>query len=140
MNRGFLIHNPATVMVFHSVPVIRAVIRETLEREGYLVRATGDLGSAVDMLRESPPDLLVIGVSVGQVNGHDAAVYLRGKCPGMRVLMVAGLPADERVEVWTRGEAFWVFPQMFSPKDLAASVKEILAESPSARQTVTASP
>jgi DNA-binding response OmpR family regulator len=139
MNRGSMIQNPATVMVFHSAPVVRNVIREILENKGYLVRATGDLGNAVNMVQESPPDLLLIGVSVGHVNGHDAAVYLRSKCPGMRVLMIAGLPADERVEVWTRGEGFHVFPQMFSAEELVACVKEILADSRSPWSTVTAS-
>ncbi|HEY7392056.1 MAG TPA: response regulator [Bryobacteraceae bacterium] len=133
-----MIHNRATVMVFHSAPVVRTVIREILEREGYLVRATGDLGNAVDMVRESPPDLLLIGVSAGHVNGHDAAVYLRGKCPSMRVLMLAGLPADERVEIWTRGEGFSVFPQPFAPAELTACVKELLAQSrPAQRRAAT---
>jgi DNA-binding response OmpR family regulator len=127
----------ATVMVFHAVPVVRTVIREILEREGYLVRATGDLGNAVDMVGESPPDLLLIGVSVGQVNGHDAAVYLREKCPSMRVLMIAGLPADERVEIWTKGEGFSVFPEPFAPAQLTASVREILAQGPPPQRTFT---
>jgi CheY-like chemotaxis protein len=137
MVRGNMIHNDATVMVFHAVPVVRTVIREILEGEGYLVRATGDLGNAVDMARESPPDLLLIGVSAGQVNGHEAAVYLREKCPSMRVLMIAGLPADERVEIWTKGEGFGVFPQPFAPAELAASVREILAQSWPPQSTFT---
>ena len=130
-----MIHNLATVMVFHAAPVVRTVIREILEREGYLVRATGDLGNAVDMARESPPNLLLIGVSTGQVDGHDAAVYLREKCPSMRVLMIAGLPADERVEIWTKGEGFSVFPQPFAAAELTASVREILAQDRPPQQT-----
>jgi len=63
----------ATILVFHSAPVVRKVIREILEREGYVVRATGDLGIAVDMARESPPDLLLINEYVADINGHDAA-------------------------------------------------------------------
>jgi DNA-binding response OmpR family regulator len=137
MVRGNAIHKHATVMVFHAAPVVRTVISEILEREGYLVRATGDLGNAVDMVRESPPDLLLVGVSAGQVNGHDAALYLRGKCPSMRVLMIAGLPADERVEIWTKGEGFSVFPQPFAPRDLTASVREILAQSRPPQSTFT---
>jgi DNA-binding response OmpR family regulator len=122
-------------MVFHAAPVVRTVIGEILEREGYLVRATGDLGNAVEFVRETPPDLLLIGVSVGQINGHDAALYLRGKCPSMRVLMLAGLPADERVEIWTRGEGFGVFPRPFAPAELTAYVREILAQSRPAQPT-----
>ncbi|MGC9950489.1 MAG: response regulator [Bryobacteraceae bacterium] len=120
--------NCATILVFHSAPVVRKVIREILDREGYVVRATGDLGIAVDMVRESPPDLMLIDVYVGDINGHDAAVYLCQKCPSMLVLMVAGLPADGRIELETTGAGFDVFPKPFAPAELAARVKEILAD------------
>ena len=118
--------NCATILVFHSAPVVRAVIREILEREGHVVRATGDLGIAVDMVRESPPDLLLIDDYVGDINGHDAALYLCQKCPSMHVLMIAGLPADQRIEAWTTDADFLVFPQPFAPAELAARVKGIL--------------
>jgi two-component system cell cycle sensor histidine kinase/response regulator CckA len=118
--------NSATILVFHSAPVVRTVIREILEHEGYVVRATGDLGIAVDMVRESLPDLLVIDDYVADINGHDAALYLCERCPTMRVLMVAGLPDDQRIEIRTTGAGFMVFPRPFTPSDLAARVKEIL--------------
>ncbi|HUO27942.1 MAG TPA: response regulator [Bryobacteraceae bacterium] len=114
-----------TILLFHAAPVVRKVIREILEHEGYLVRATGDLGIAVDMIRESPPDLLVVDVYVAHLDGRDAARYLCQKNPGMRVLMVAGMPADQRVEERTTGEGFLVFPRPFAPAELAAKVKEI---------------
>jgi DNA-binding response OmpR family regulator len=115
-----------TILVFHSAPVVRTVIREILEREGYVVRATGDLGIAVDMVRESPPDLLLIDVYVADIAGHDAAVYLRQKCPHMRVLMVVGVPDDQRIEARTTDEGFMVFPKPFAPAELVVKVKEIL--------------
>ena len=118
--------NCATILVFHSAPVVRTVIREILEREGYVVRATGDLGIAVDMVRESPPDLLLINEYVADINGHDAALYLCKKCPSMRVLMVAGLPADQRIDARTTGEGFMVFPKPFAPAELVGEVRAIL--------------
>ena len=117
----------STILLFHSAPVVREVIREILEREGYVVRATGDLGVAVDMVRESPPDLLLVAIYVADINGHDAARYLCQRAPKMRVLVVAGLPDDQRVELRTTGEGFMVFPQPFAPADLARRVREILA-------------
>ncbi len=118
--------NCTTILVFHSAPVVRRVLREILEHEGYVVRATGDLGIAVDMVHETPPDLMLIDVYVGDINGHDAAVYLCEKCPSMKVLMIAGVPADARVELRTTGEGFAVFPEPFAPAALTASVKELL--------------
>jgi hypothetical protein len=39
---------------------MRVIIRDTLAFQGYLVEATGDVGVAVDRLKESAPDLLII--------------------------------------------------------------------------------
>jgi DNA-binding response OmpR family regulator len=118
--------NSATILLFHSAPVVRTVIREILEREGYVVRATGDLGVAVDMASETQPDLLIIAIYVADITGHDAARYLCQRCPKMRVLMVAGLPDDQRMEAPTIDEGFMVFPKPFAPADLVIKVKEIL--------------
>jgi CheY-like chemotaxis protein len=79
-----------TILLLVSDPVVRSVLEETLEREGYTVRATGDLGQAVDRLTESTPDLLITRTYVRSIPGHEAAVYLLTKCPTMRVLMVGG--------------------------------------------------
>jgi DNA-binding response OmpR family regulator len=115
-----------TILLFHSAPVVRTVIKEILEQQGYVVRATGDLGAAVDMARESTPDLLLIDIYVADIPGHDAAVYLCQKSPRMRVLMVAGVPADQRVQVRTTDAGFMVFPEPFAPAALVAKVKEVL--------------
>jgi DNA-binding response OmpR family regulator len=116
----------ATILLFHSAPLVRQVIREILEAAGYVVRATGDLGIAVDMVRETRPDLLLIDVYVANINGHDAALYLRQKCPALRVLMVAGVPDDQRIDARITNEGFLIFPPPFAPAVLIARVKEIL--------------
>jgi DNA-binding response OmpR family regulator len=118
--------NSSTILVFHSAPVVRTVIREILESQGYVVRATGDLGIAVDMVRESPPDLLLIDDYVGDINGHDAALYLSQKSPRMSVLMVVGLPHDQRIEAWTTDEKIDIFPKPYAPAALVAKVKQML--------------
>jgi CheY-like chemotaxis protein len=41
-----------TILLLTSEPVARLVIQEVLERAGYAVMATGDLGTAVDRLKE----------------------------------------------------------------------------------------
>ena len=46
-----------TILLLVSDPVVRSVLDEILQREGYMVLATGSLGQAVDRLKESTPDL-----------------------------------------------------------------------------------
>ena len=82
-----------TILLLVSDRLVRSVIGETLDREGYMVIPVGDLGSAVDWLKTSTPDLLIVRTYVSDMEGHDAAKYLQTKCPSMRVLMVGGLLA-----------------------------------------------
>jgi CheY-like chemotaxis protein len=48
-----------TTLLLVSDPIVRSIFKETLEHEGYMVVAAGDLGQAVDRMKECPPDLLI---------------------------------------------------------------------------------
>jgi CheY-like chemotaxis protein len=115
-----------TILLLTSEPVARVVMREELERAGYVVMATGDLGTAVDRLQESKADLLMISPYVETITGHDAAKYLQGRCPGMRVLMVAGLMADDRLQNRALLERVEIFPKPFTGPELLNKVRQIL--------------
>lgn len=115
----------ATILVLNSEPVVRSVIKDVLEREGYVVLATGDLGTAVDIMSDCVPDLLLTNIDF-PTSGHDAAQYLKKKCPKMRVLIMAGLPDDQRIEDRTLGAGFEVFPKPFSLTELKEKIREIL--------------
>lgn len=117
-----------TILLLVSDPLVRSVLKETLEREGYLVRATGDLGQAVDRLKESVPDLLITRTYVESMPGHEAAMYLLTKCPTMRVLMVGGLLDDKRLQYRAELQGFEVFPKPYSAADLLQKVKDVLSK------------
>src|ERR1019366_1211153 len=117
-----------TILLLVSDPLVRSVLQETLEREGYMVRATGDLGQAVDRLKESVADLLITRTYVESMPGHEAAMYLLTKCPAMRVLMVGGLLDDERLRYRAELQGFEVFPKPYSAADLLQKVKEVLSK------------
>lgn len=117
-----------TILLLVSDPVVRSVLQETLEREGYMVLSTGDLGQAVDRLKECTPDLLITRTYVQSLPGHDAAMYLRTKCSGMRVLMVGGLLDDERLQHREALEGFEVFPKPYAAAELLQKVKDVLSK------------
>ena len=116
-----------TILLLSSEPVVRLVFRETLEGAGYSVQATGDLGKAVDFLQEYTPDLLMIHPYVADIPGLEAAKYLQGKCPTMRVLMVAGLIDDDRLEIRVELQGFKIFPPPFTAAQLLAEVRQVLS-------------
>jgi DNA-binding response OmpR family regulator len=117
----------ASILLFCSEPLVRTILTETLEAHGYTVLPVGDLGSAVDRLRECKPDLLIIRTYVDRMPGHDAARYLRTKRPGMRVLMASGLLDDDRLNFRESIHGIEVFPKPFTAADLLEKVREVLS-------------
>ena len=118
------------ILLVASDPVVRSALKETLQRPGYIVLAESDIGAAVDRISESVPDLLVIRPYIGTMPGHDAAVYLRKKVPGLPVMIVSGEPEDDRVRNRHEEYGFAIFPKPFDPADLLAAVAEVLAAHP----------
>jgi DNA-binding response OmpR family regulator len=116
----------STILLLASDPVVRSVLKETLERAGYTVLAADDLGQAVDRLKESPPDLLIVRSHVQNLPGHDAAVYLRKKCLTMKVLILGGSLDDERLQNREDLQGFAVFPKPYAAAELLEKVKEVL--------------
>jgi DNA-binding response OmpR family regulator len=116
------------ILLLVSDPIVRSVLEDILEREGYVVLATGDLGQAVDQLKHLTPDLLIVRTYVQGLPGHDAAKYLRTKCPGMRVLMLGGLLDDSRLQYRRLLQGFDVFPKPYTTEALLQRVTEILSE------------
>jgi DNA-binding response OmpR family regulator len=115
-----------TILLLVSDPVVRAVFKEALEDAGYTVLATGDLGNAVDRLKEVEPDLLITRTYVEGLPGHDAAVYLRSKNLKMKVMIVGGLLEDDRLELRESLAGFEVFPKPYHRAELLQKVKEVL--------------
>lgn len=114
------------ILLLVSAPILRLVVKETLEHAGYSVFAAGDLGTAVDKLKESKPDLLVISPYVQDMSGYDAATFLRTKCPGVLVLVMSGLMDDDRIQNRLTLQGFEVFPKPFTAAELVEKVKDVL--------------
>ena len=117
-----------SILLLVSDSLMLSVMRETLEREGYLVFPAGELGTAVKWLNDSTPDLLITRTYVSGMPGHEAAKYLRNKCPHMRVLMVGGLLEDDRLKYRMALERFEVFPKPYTSAQLIEKVKEVLGK------------
>ncbi len=116
----------ATILLLVSDPLMRTILHETLERAGYLVVVAGDVGAAVDRLKELRPDLLIVRPHINSMPGHMAAHYLRTRCPGLPVLIVGGFMDDERVRVQTAIQDYHVFPKPFTADELLGKVRDVL--------------
>lgn len=116
-----------TILLLCSDSEISAVLQDTLENANYVVLPAKDLGSAVDRLSEASPDLLIVRPQLEMMSGHEAALYLRKKCNGLRVLMVGGLPDDDRITIREALQFVEIFPKPFAAADFLEKVAAMLA-------------
>src|SRR4051794_2740519 len=86
-----------TILVIDPEPVVRSVITSILERDGHTVLTCANLDEALQAITASPPRLLLTNIYLDGIPGYDAAKPLTERCPALSVLIVAGLPDDQRV-------------------------------------------
>jgi CheY-like chemotaxis protein len=116
----------STILLLSSEPVVRAVMKEILVHAGYVVEATGDLGTAVERLAVVDVSLLITHPYVEGIPGYEAAKYLRQKNRKMAVLVVAGLVDDDRFKIPADLERFVIFPKPFTAAELIEEVELVL--------------
>jgi DNA-binding response OmpR family regulator len=115
-----------TILLLGSDRGIRSVIEKALESAGYAVLTAGDVGAAADLLKNYKFDLLIVRPYTENVSGHDAAIYLRLRSPGIPVLIVAGMLDDVDLETREIVHEFEIFPKPFTTVELLSRVKEVL--------------
>jgi PAS domain S-box-containing protein len=80
-----------TVLVVEDEPVVRSVIVEMLQDEGYRVLEAVDGPSGLRVLRDTPQiDLLVTDVGLPGMNGRQLADQARETRPELKILFITG--------------------------------------------------
>ena len=106
------------IVIVDSEPVVRSAVTRILETAGYQVSATAYPTAALDIIKANPPDLVITNVYLPGMTGHEAMRMFKNECPGIRVLMVSGLPDEEVIQKWIQEEGFAAFPKPFSANAL----------------------
>lgn len=123
-----------TILVVDDEPTIREVVRRYLERDGYKVKEAADGPTALYMIRNEPPDLLVLDVMLPGVDGlaitrqlrdpdHPAPLLAEGAIP--IIILTAKTGEHDRIHGLELGADDYV-TKPFSPQELVARVKAVL--------------
>jgi DNA-binding response OmpR family regulator len=113
--------NGATLLVVEDEPLVRAVMRQLLQREGYAVleAATGAEAEAVCRGHPGALDLLLVDVGLPDALGTDLARRLLAVRPAAKVLLTSGGPLE--------AGAWPCLAKPFRPETLARTVHDVLA-------------
>jgi PAS domain S-box-containing protein len=117
-----------TVLLVEDDEMVRTLVRETLERDGYRVLdAPGPIEARrISDLCKEPIQLLITDVIMPKVSGRELAQQLVERRPCMKVLYMSGYTDNAIVNSGILKKEVAFIQKPFTPQALAEKVREVL--------------
>src|SRR3990170_2681846 len=116
---------PARILVVDDEAPILELVRGYLEREGFAVETRMDGPSALDAVRSSAPDVVILDVMLPGLDGIEVCRQIRTFSDAYVLMLTArGEEIDRIVGLTVGADDYLVKP--FSPRELVARVKALL--------------
>jgi CheY-like chemotaxis protein len=124
-----------SIFLLEDDPDLVALLKRLLEREGFAFAAADTRAAVVARMRTPPPpDLVILDVSLPDVNGFDVLQRMKTH-PALKAVPVIMLTADARRESVTRGllaGADGYLTKPFEHAALIAGIRAVLGLAPTA--------
>ena len=112
------------VLVVEDAPELRELVVAVLSRAGYRVISHADPVHALAAAMPDTPDLLVSDVVMPGMDGPSLAAELRGRHPGLRVLLMSGYSPEHALGGAASSDP--LLPKPFVAEDLLHAVRDVL--------------
>jgi len=116
------------VLVVDDDDVIRGLVRDGLEREGFEVHDVADGASALAVLEDQPASLVILDVNLPARGGFEVLSAIRAESHVPVILLTGRVDEIDRVLGLELGADDYVM-KPFSPRELAARVRAVLRRS-----------
>jgi two-component system cell cycle sensor histidine kinase/response regulator CckA len=118
-----------TVMLVEDEEAVRMFSARALRNKGYKVIEAASGRAALDLMADSPDpiDLLITDVVMPDIDGPALVEEFRAARPGLKVIFISGY-AESSFRNSSDGVSLHFLAKPFSLKQLAAKVKDVLAE------------
>jgi DNA-binding response OmpR family regulator len=119
---------PKRILIVDDEPNIVISLEFLMKREGFDVAVAGDGETALRLLAEQPPDLVLLDVMLPRKSGYEVCAAIRAN-PGLQGTKIILLTAKGRETEMAKGMALGADTYMtkpFSTKDLLTRVKQML--------------
>lgn len=117
-----------TVLVVDDEPMVREVLTEYLQGDGFEVLQASDGESAVQILGETSPDLVLLDLMLPKRNGLEVLAFIRATSARPVILLTARGEESDRVRGLEAGADDYVV-KPFSAREVVARVNSVLRRS-----------
>jgi PAS domain S-box-containing protein len=112
------------VLVVEDEEVVRGLVRQVLEGQGYVVLVAQDGQDAIELAARNTIDVLLTDLTMPNVGGRELAERLRETQPGLKVVYMSGYVEDGLTGVLPPATSFLGKPFTFS--ELTETVRHVL--------------
>jgi CheY-like chemotaxis protein len=122
--------NFETVLVVEDEDIVRELVCEVLEDQGYNVLCARDGMEALPLAEDYDGEihLLVSDVIMPHMNGHELAARLCALRPDMKVLYVSGYSDNEIGDHGELDPRYELLQKPFTPQTLARKIRDVISE------------
>jgi DNA-binding response OmpR family regulator len=117
------------VLVVDDDPTVSDVVRRYLEQDGCRVRLVADGRAALAAVAAEVPDLVVLDLMLGGIDGLEVCRRLRARWPDLPVIMLTALGEESDRVVGLEVGADDYVTKPFSPRELVLRVRSVLRRS-----------
>jgi DNA-binding response OmpR family regulator len=121
---------PQSILVVDDEPNIVLSLEFLMGKEGYLVRTARDGEEALEAIRESPPDLVLLDVMMPRLDGFEVCQTIRAnpEWKDMRIVMLTakGREVDQEKGLALGADDYITKP--FSTRGLMEKVRKTLGQ------------
>ena len=129
----------ASILLADDDASLRFVLSQALGKEGYAVRATGNVATLAKWVREGEGDLVLSDVYMGEDCVFDALPGMRAARPTLPVIVMSAQSTVATALSATDAGAYDYMPKPFDLDDLMAAVRRALSGGPDAKTRAEAS-
>ncbi len=120
----------ADILIVEDHPTMREAVRSILEHEGFEIREASDGGTALEMARARPPDVMLLDLNIPGITGRDVLAELKAdpSTRDIRVIIVTATGEEGRGYALSLGADDY-YTKPFSPIALLETMEKVLARS-----------
>ena len=117
----------ATILIIEDEPDLQRVVRDYLQNAGYTViqAVRGDEG--LSLWRSKHPDLVILDLNLPGLGGLEVAKAIRKEDETPIIMLTARIEETDRLIGLELGADDYI-PKPFSPREVVARVKAVLAQ------------
>lgn len=115
-----------TILIVDDEPALSKLISEILTLKGYKILCADSAAQALDLLAETPVDLLVSDVVMPEMDGYQLAEIVQEKYPTVKVQMVSGFSDNRHKDMTDEGLHKKLLNKPYQSQTLLKRIRELL--------------